>query len=460
MGIIQDPTPGLIAVETAAPGMIDMKQGQTSAAVSGLELIAADLSFPTSLTFDAEGVAYVAESGLPFGGAAPGGRIWRVERDGRRSLLIDGLRPPVNGLTHHRGMLFISEGGHPGRISRLDANGRPAVLLDNLPGPGNYHTNMLAFGPDGRLYYSQGAMTNTGIVGLDAYEIGWLGRLPHACDLPGHDVELAGFNVETANPLSEERGARVSTGAFMPFGTRTESGQRIAAQLPCTAAIMRCAPDGRGLELVAWGLRNAYGLGFLPDGRLLAIDQGADDRGSRPVGNAPDLLFEVRDGAWYGWPDYIGGDPITDPPYRPRRGNPPEFLLANHDQLPSPERPLLRFPPHAGAVKFDVAPSGTPCGGQIFVALFGDERPMTAPPGPRVGRSIARVDPSDWKLQILVSDPLNRPIDVRFDPAGEALYILDFGQFEMDAARGVVAQAGSGKLWRLPLTSETCSELF
>ena len=27
--------------------------------------------------------------------------------------------------------------------------------------------------------------------------------------------------------------------------------------------------------LVAWGLRNAYGLGFLPDGTLLATDQGA-----------------------------------------------------------------------------------------------------------------------------------------------------------------------------------------
>ena len=58
---------------------------------------------------------------------------------------------------------------------------------------------------------------------------------------------------------------------------------------------MRCNLDGSDLELVAWGLRNAYGLGFLPDGRLLAVDQGADDRGSRPVGNVPDLLFEVRE---------------------------------------------------------------------------------------------------------------------------------------------------------------------
>ena len=126
-------------------------------------------------------------------------------------------------------------------------------------------------------------MTNTGIVGLDAYELGWLRRLPHAHDLPGHALVLSGVNVETADPLGVSRDARVWTGAFVPFGTPTSTGQRIDPQLPCTSAILRCDADGRDLELVAWGLRNAYALGFLPDGRLLAVDQGADDRGSRPV---------------------------------------------------------------------------------------------------------------------------------------------------------------------------------
>jgi hypothetical protein len=262
-----------------------------------LSLVGEGFSFPTSVTCDEAGMIYVAESGLPFGGAPPGGRVWRLAPDGHRRLL-----------------------------------------------------------PDGKLYFSQGAMTNTGIVGLDSYELGWLRRLPHAHDVPGYDLVLAGVNVETANPLSDEPDARAQTGAFVPFGVRTQPGQRIAAGLPCTAAVMRCKPDGSQLELVAWGLRNAYGIGFLPDGRLLAIDQGADDRGSRPVGNAPDLLFEVRTGAWYGWPDFIGADSITDPQYRPERGPVPSFVLANHDDLPPPERPLVRFPPHSAAVKFDVAP--------------------------------------------------------------------------------------------------------
>jgi glucose/arabinose dehydrogenase len=411
-----------------------------------LELVADGFSFPTGLTFDAEGVAYIAEAGLPFGGAAPGGRVWRLSRDGSRQLLVDGLRPPVNGVTAHHGALYISEGGHPARISRLPLDGGRSLepVLDHLPGPGNYHTNMVVFGPDRKLYFSQGAMTNSGIIGLDAYELGWLRRLPHDHDLPGFDIVLTGAEVETANPLGEE-GSRARTGAFVPFGTRTRADQRIGAGLPATAAIMRCAPDGTGLELVAWGLRNAYGLGFLPDGRLLAIDQGADDRGSRPIGNAPDVLFHVRQGAWYGWPDFIDGKPVTDPAYRPERGPAPTPLLANHADLPPPQRALLRFPPHTAAVKFDVDPVDS----HLYVALFGDEKPMTAPAGPRVRRSVVRVDPNDWSLHPFVTGPLLRPIDVRFHPTDHELYVLDFGHFEMTAHGSVAAEASSGRLWRI-----------
>jgi glucose/arabinose dehydrogenase len=433
---------------------------ETNTSGCQLELIAADFSFPTSLAFDKNGRTYIAESGLPFGGAKPGGRIWCIEPGGARTLLTDQLRAPVNGLAYGNDSLFISEGGHPGRISRLDTEGIQTTILDHLPGPGNYHTNMVALGPDGKLYFSQGAMTNTGVIGLDAYELGWLRRLPHGHDLPGYDIELTGVNIETANPLSQEPGARISTGAFVPFGSVTEPGQSISARLPCTAAVMRCNQDGSELELVAWGLRNAYGLGFTPDGRLLAIDQGADDRGSRPVGDAPDVLYEVRQGAWYGWPDYIAGDPITDKQFAPQRGPTPSFVLANHEKLPAPERALVKFPSHTSAVKFDIAPFQAPLyPGQIFVALFGDEAPMTAPRGPKVGRSIVRVDPATWMLHHVISGPFYRPIDVRFSRDGASLYVLDFGYFEMTDQRGVMAEAGSGKLWKCSFSPATTGKV-
>lgn len=414
-----------------------------------LELIADGFTFPTSLTFDDDGVAYVAEAGLAFGGASPGGTVWRLAPDGERMPMLENLRGPVNGLTWHAGALYLSEGGHPSRLSRLQPDGTRHVLLEGLPGPGNYHLNMAAVGPDDKLYFSQGAMTNLGIVGLDAYEVGWLRRLPHGHDVPGLEVTLTGVNISTADPTMGVEGAQAVTGAFVPFGTLTEPGQRVPPGLPATAAMMRCNLDGSALELVAWGLRNAYGLGFLPDGRLLAIDQGADDRGSRPIGNAPDLLFEVHIGDWYGWPDYVSGTPVTDARFTPQRGPQPSFVLAEHEALPPPQVALLEFPPHSAACKFDLVPPGSGLAGSLLVALFGDEVPMTAPDGPRVGRGIVVVDPDTWQLRPLLSGkPLRRPIDVRVHDG--AAYILDFGAFEM-TNRGVAAEPGTGALWRLPL---------
>ncbi len=235
----------------------------------------------------------------------------------------------------------------------------------------------------------------------------------------------------------------------MPFGTTTEAGQTVAAAVPCTAAVMRCNLDGSDLEVVAWGLRNAYGLGFLPDGRLLAVDQGADDRGSRPIGGAPDLLFEVRPGAWYGWPDFVNTIPVTDSRFTPQRGPIPALVLANHQQLPRPELALMEFEAHVAAVKFAVVPE--PAGrlaGQLLIALFGDEAPMTTPSGQRrVGRGLALIDPADWSLRELRSGPpLQRPIDVAFRPLDPAAYIVDFGQFEMSVpgSGGSLAVGGLG----------------
>lgn len=412
-------------------------------------IVARGLSFPTSLCFDPDGNAWVAESGLPWDGSPPGGRILQIMPDGESKVVAEGLRHPVNGLCWFHGALIVSEGGYPGRISRLTVDGERTTILDNLPGMGNYHTNMVVPGPDGKLYFGQGALTNLGVIGLDAYQLGWLGHLPHNCDIPGMAITLKGQSFETDDPLSSEPGARTRTGAFAPFGETHRAGKRIEAALPCTAGIMRCNPDGSDLELVAWGVRNAFGLGFLPDGRLIASDQGSDDRGSRPIGNAPELLFEIKNGAWYGWPDYVGGVRVTDPQFSPRRGSHPEFVLANHDELPLPEKPLLRMPVNSAATKFDVIPAtDSYYPGHLLIALFGDEKPMTAPAGFRVGRNISRIDTRDWTLHPLPDLGMDRPIDVRFHPIDGSVWILDFGQFEM-VPRGVEAKSGTGKVWRV-----------
>jgi glucose/arabinose dehydrogenase len=421
----------------------------TTVARDDLELICDGLTFPNSLTFDVQGNAFIGESGVPFYDGAPSAAVLRIAMDGSREYVAQDLGRPLNGTTWFDGGLFISVGDDPGQIICIAEDGARTTIVNNLPGPGNYHINMVAFGPDGKLYFSQGAMSNLGIVGLDAYELGWLMRLPHAHDVPGLDIELAGFNAETEDPFGEE-GSTVATGAFCNFGEVAKPGTRVKGSIPCSSAVMRCNPDGSDLELVAWGIRNAYGLGFLPDGRLIATDQSSDDRGSRAIGNVPELLFEVKQGCWYGWPDFVGGRPVTDKRFKASRGGPLEFVLANHDELPTPERGLLEFPSHSSAVKFDVAPDS--CGamaGQMFVALFGDERPMTAPVGPRAGRAVVRVDPSDWSIHELFDGPRHRPIDLRFHPTTGDLYILDFGDFEMTEDNEILSEPRSGSLWRI-----------
>ncbi len=224
--------------------------------------------------------------------------------------------------------------------------------------------------------------------------------------------------------------------------------------MPCTASVMRCRPDGSNLELVAWGLRNAYGLAFLPDGRLIATDQGADDRGSRPIGNAPDVLFEVRAGGLVRLAGFRGGRPGDRSPFPAHAGSGAGAAAGESRRSAPPERPLLEFAVNAAAVKMAVLPAkASRWPGQILVALFGDERPMTGPAGPRIGRSLARIDPSDWSLHPVDGLPFrqsSRPIDVQIHPFEEAVYVLDFGEFEM-GSNGVEARAGTGALWKIPL---------
>ena len=190
-----------------------------------LDLVAGGLSFPTSVRVPPPMARRSSPSracrsaARPWAGgscgSAPAGRAsWRI-----------GCARRSTGSTAYHDVLLVSEGGHPAGITRLNGAGVREPVLSNLPGPGNYHTNMTLVGPDGRLYFSQGALTNTGIVGLDAYEIGWLRRLPACPRHPRATTSCSPASTSrTATPAPTGRGPTTETGAFRPFGTRTRGG--------------------------------------------------------------------------------------------------------------------------------------------------------------------------------------------------------------------------------------------
>ena len=81
---------------------------------------------------------------------------------------------------------------------------------------------------------------------------------------------------------------------------------------PRRAAVTRYHADGSGEARFATGLRNAVGLAFHPQtGALWATVNERDWRGDDLP---PDYITEVKDGAFYGWPDCFaaGGRAVAD----------------------------------------------------------------------------------------------------------------------------------------------------
>jgi len=72
------------------------------------------------------------------------------------------------------------------------------------------------------------------------------------------------------------------------------------------ADILVAKPDGSGLEVYAWGIRNPVGIAVHPQtGELWASVNERDDLGDNLV---PDYITHVEPGGFYGWPwFYMGG---------------------------------------------------------------------------------------------------------------------------------------------------------
>lgn len=425
------------------------------------ELVAAGLSAPVMTAFGPDGAPHVVESGHKVDDPP---RIRRVDpATGALTTVAEFSGPDwvetgaLTGAVHHEGGWIAT---NTDRLVRIEPDGRPRVLVDGLPGRGDHQVNHPLLGPDGRVYFGVGSVTNSGIVGSDNAAYAWLVDNPGVHDVPARDVVLAGRNYEDRDVLGDLSRV-VRTGAFVPFGTETRPGQVIPGSVRASGAILRCNPDGSELEVVAWGLRNPYGLAFAADGRLFATEHGMDARSARHVLGDFDDLYLVEEGRWYGWPDFASGIRLDDPRWGDGgRGREP--VLAEFPE-PDPPMPVVSFQPHAGANGLAISPGGAfGFGGQAFVALFGDLAPATTPRlATPVGFRVVRVDLEAREIHDFAvnriqgpaskvpHDGFERPSHCAFGPDG-ALYVTDFGEIDIAPERaGIRIQAGSGALWRI-----------
>lgn len=430
-----------------------------------VEVVAANLEYPTSVEFDDRGGMYVAEAGYYSGDSAAHARVLRIMPDGSREVVADGLNGPVTDLLWHDGRMYVS---HRGKISAIEPDGSVRDLVTDLPSLGDHHNNQMAVGPDGKIYFGQGTATNSGVVGLDSFKHQWLQKHPNFHDLPAHDIKLSGQTFRTPNPLAmlnpmNPELKEAETGAFQPFGEGAATD--MAGTTKASGTILRMNPDGSGLVVYAWGLRNPFGVLWGPDGKLYVSNNGMDERGSRPVANAPDELWVIREGMWCGWPDYVAGEPVTEAKFKSGRGPQPQFVMADHPEV---EKPLLTLNPHVGAAKLDFSRGGAFGQGVLYLALAGDMKPMTAPDPQPQGFQVVRIDPNTGEaepffrtargqedarqMRFDLNPGPRRPIDVRFSPAGDALYIADGGvMIFIPSVVGPMPRPypGSGVIWRV-----------
>lgn len=446
------------------PKACELPQGYTA------HVVTTGLTYPTSMAFDDQGILYVAEAGEAPGADTAPARILRIMPTGQPGqthpeVIADQLCAPVNDILWLQGRLYIS---HRGKISILE-NGKVRDIVTGLPSHGDHTNNQMAVGPDGKIYFGQGSATNSGVVGVDNFLMGWLPKNPKVHDVPGKDITLTADAGSFESPdlmriIGKNDLKKTKTGAFQVFGKTAANGAKIASSTRANATILRMNADGSNLEVFAWGIRNPFGVRWGPDGKLYATESAMDDRGSRPVANVPDCLWEIKEGAWYGWPDFAAGVPVTDERYKPKDGPAPKFILADH---PKVEKPLATFDPHSSATKFDFGQEGPFGKGSIYVALHGDLCPTTGtPPADLLSYAVVKLDKGAMKPEPFFRAKKNslgpkgfehvatagprRPIAVQFAPRGEALFVLDFGPIAMlPSALGGAPKPfpGTGTVW-------------
>ncbi len=426
------------------------------------EVVVSGLTYPTSVEFDDIGTMYIAEAGYSYGDPAPKPRILSVAPDGTIETLVEGapLVGPINDLLWYDGVMYVS---HRGKISVLEKDKKVRDLVTGLPSDGDHHNNQMTVGPDGMIYFGQGTATNSGVVGEDSYKMGWLPDHRQFHDVPGHDIKLNGHTYETPNLFGEDK-LTVVTSPFHPFAESSPEGTVVTGQTKASGTILRMKRDGSNLEVYAWGLRNPYGVMWSPQGVLYATENGFDDRGSRPIANDQEDIYVIKKDAWYGWPDYAMGIPVTDERFHAKGKAKPQFVMATH---PAVEQPLLNFPKHSAITKADFS-TGDPFGkGQMFVAFFGHMSPMTGEaPEEHGGHRVVKIDVATKKIETFlgkkeshgeqghheeqdesVSPGPRRLMDVRFSSDGQAMYIADFGS--MVVKDKPVPVPGTGVIWRV-----------
>lgn len=305
--------------------------------------------------------------------AYPAG-LWTLIRSFRSASSLNvGDRIELEVLARQRGVLAAS-------TPRAPAGFSVSTVLDTadigLP-------VALTYGPDERLYISMSnnaILSHSGAPGAEAPVVFAQGLDPLGVDEPrgvafigdaayasvrqkiirlrdtsgtgaaDESVEIVTGLPERAELLHRNNGivAGPDDLLYVAVGSTSNLGEEPETELSGT--ILRIAPDGSRVEVVARGFRNPFDLAFAPDGQLFCTDN-APDVPVRSADDAPDELNHVIEGRDYGHPD-------------------------SWDEAPADsavEGPVAALPAHAAAtgITFFTGPQAGAFAGDALIATWG-----------------------------------------------------------------------------------------
>lgn len=415
-----------------------------------IEVFLKDLNSPNSMIFDEEGNIFVSDSGQATGNP----KVLQLI-NGRFETIAEDFVVPISGISYLNGVIYVS---HRGFITKLYKDGTRQNIIMGLPSNGDNYNSPVAFSRDNKLYFGQGTVTNSGVVGNDNE---WVTVSPLLCDYTGDYVILYGQNFATDNILTEAvTDDTAFTGAFSPYGIPNIEFETRKRYVKASGSILRANLDGSDLEQVAWGFRNPGHLEFDIGGQLYVVNNGFNPVGSRPIENATDDFYYVMSNIWYGWPDYSGGEPVNSPRFTPVAGVEPTLLFKNQPNVPP--RPYVAFPPNStlGGFSFNYNQNFGPYG-DVYVTEYGSTIRSQVGDGLSYAGAGHRISKIDMRARIISTFAINksgfpaslsngggleRPIDLFFGPDG-AMYIIDMGLNIMGDSNAFIPN--TGVIWRV-----------
>jgi hypothetical protein len=251
-------------------------------------------------------------------------KVQCIEKSGKSYNVFINKKLNITSLEYNNEVLYYAAGTKVYSYNLTSKESKE--IIENLPNYGDYNCSLIKIIGE-YLFVTIGSATNSGVVGMDN---DWLKDYPQNHDITPERITIKGIN------FGEKK-----TGAFVSYKTRNIKGQIITEHVPGNSSIMIHNLSTGAEETFAWGIRNMKAIDFTSEGQILVTVGGMEDRGLRPVKGDSDYIYIIKKNAWYGFPDYTGGDPISSPKFKGLNNKTIPFILEQHPTT-NPPAPIYQ----------------------------------------------------------------------------------------------------------------------